>query len=339
MLINAYATHRDPPAIEFPHQLRGRRDRSDPELGKHLNGFMGFVMDRGKRPMTAIRYGVLRHLERVCHHVSLEVEPSHMPAFETWARAANAIVFMPDGTVRAPDGRVLVAPDTGDPAAGAELPFPADAVARKAASEAVLAERGIRVPSTLPPTISEIEVELRPASEVASRVLALFACAARAESLAANEPLAPADMEKRLPLAFAAMTPKETAFMNAVAPAKQSVVDHLWRYEAIVPLAWSLGAFELPFPAKICDVPALAKMIFGLDAHAFLAAARLRETREILDVLDLVFRLHWATTDARANQREPVAGVEPGAVAERHHALNWLTRFEDAAWDDVTTPT
>jgi len=32
-------------------------------------------------------------------------------------------------------------------------------------------------------------------------------------------------------------------------------------------------------------------------------------------------------------------GVEFGAVAERHYALNWLTGFENRAWDDVTTPT
>lgn len=38
LLINAYATHRDPPPLEFPHGLNARRDRSDPELGEHLRG-------------------------------------------------------------------------------------------------------------------------------------------------------------------------------------------------------------------------------------------------------------------------------------------------------------
>jgi hypothetical protein len=28
-----------------------------------------------------------------------------------------------------------------------------------------------------------------------------------------------------------------------------------------------------------------------------------------------------------------------GVVAERHHALNWLTCLGDADWDDVDTPT
>jgi hypothetical protein len=32
-------------------------------------------------------------------------------------------------------------------------------------------------------------------------------------------------------------------------------------------------------------------------------------------------------------------GLDPGVIQERHHALNWLVRFEDAEWDDVDTPT
>ncbi len=91
VLLNAYCTHLAPPAMDVPHTLRSRRDRSTPELAEHLRGFMGFVM-KDKRPMTATRFHVLR----------------------------------------TPDGRVLVAPDTGDPAPGAAVPYPVDAVRRKA---------------------------------------------------------------------------------------------------------------------------------------------------------------------------------------------------------------
>jgi hypothetical protein len=73
--------------------------------------------------------------------------------------------------------------------------------------------------------------------------------------------------------------------------------------------------------------------------EAVVRSARLRGAGEILDALDLCYRLHWATTEARVKQTEPPAGLEPGVVAERHHALNWLVRFQDADWDDVDTPT
>jgi hypothetical protein len=340
LLVNAYATHRDPPAPAFPHRLRGRRDASDPELAKHLQGFKGFVMDRGKRPMTATRYAVLRHLERVKHHLSLEVEDGDMNAFASWARDVNALVFLPDGSVRAPDGKVLVAPGTGEPQAGAEVPYPEDAARRKASSTAALSSRGIATPKSLPPVVAEIEVDLLRPGDVAKRAFALLACAVRGESLASGDPIEAAQLERQLPLAFPALSPKERAFMENPVPGDQDVTNQVWRYEALATLAWSLGVVDaLPFPAAICDVSALTKAMLALDARSFASSARLRAPSEILDQLDLVFRLHWATTEARVRKKAPPAGVEPGVVAERHYALNWLTRFEGAEWDDVTTPT
>ncbi len=55
-----------------------------------------------------------------------------------------------------------------------------------------------------------------------------------------------------------------------------------------------------------------------------------RPIAELLDVLDLHYRLHWITTDARVKKVPSPAGVEPGVVMERHRALNWLTRDQDA---------
>lgn len=340
MLINAYCTHRDPPTLVFPHTLHNRRDASDPELASHLNGFMGFVMGGGKRPMTAMRYALIRHLERVRHQLAFEIEESELGAFEEWAYEANAIVFLRDGTVRAPNGAVLVDPETGDPQPEAVIPHPAGAVKRKREIDTRLAELGITVPPFLPPVIDEVEVELRPAAEVAARCIGLFACAIRAESIASNDELPAAEIEKRLPLAAAALSPNERAFFYVKKPPKQDVTNQVWRYEALNVLAWSLGLVaELPFPSRLCDVPALAKTMMDRGTQAFVEGARLRPAMEILDALDLHFRLHWATTDARVKNAPAPADLDPGVVVERHYALNWLVRFEDADWDDVDTPT
>jgi hypothetical protein len=339
VIINAYATHRTPPALEFPRARAIRRDHSDAALGSHLSEFMGFVTQRGTRPMTPMLYGVLRHLERVRHHFMFEIDAVQAPAAAQWAQAANAILVHRDGTVRAPDGKVLVDPVTGDYEPGAQLPYPADAVARKATTTAQLAERDIRIAPHLPPCVSEVEVELREPRDVAARVLALFVCAVRAESLALGDAIAVETMRERMPLAFTALTPTEAAFMGSAAPAKQETIDHAWRYEAIVPLAWSLGIVDsVPFPTAICDVPTLAQTILALKGDEFLASARFRTISEILDLLDVTFRLHWATTAARVRQ-SVVPEIAEGAVAERHHALNWLVRFGNVDWDEVETPT
>lgn len=339
MLVNAYCTHHSPPPPSFPHVLRSQRDRAGPEMAQHLNGFQGFVM-QGGRKMTQTRYHVLCHIQRVRHQLAMEVEDAHLDAFAAWAREANAIVFLPDGTVRTPDGAVLVAPDTGDPEPGAQVPHPADAIQRKMQTDKKLAALGIPVARTLPPVLGEVELVLRDTTEVAHRCLGLLACAVRAESLASNEPITAATLQAKMPRAFASLTPRERAFMTAAAPSQQEIANHAWRYEALEVLRWALGGpATLPFPERICDVPALAKYFFGLGEAAFVAGARMRPAGELLDALDLVYRLHWAVTEARVHGGKPVPGVDSGVVVERHHALNWLTRFEDAEWDDVKTPT
>ncbi len=64
-----------------------------------------------------------------------------------------------------------------------------------------------------------------------------------------------------------------------------------------------------------------------------------RPAAEILDALDLHFRLHWAARQASVEQKSPPTDLEPGVVVERRHALNWLVCFQDADWDGVDTPT
>jgi hypothetical protein len=114
-----------------------------------------------------------------------------------------------------------------------------------------------------------------------------------------------------------------------------------WRYEALAALLWALGRLDsLPFPDTICDVPLVAKNVLGTKPETWLATARLRPGAEILDILDVTYRLHWAVRQAVHIDHTAIpAGLDPGVVAERHHALNWLVSLGDADWDEVDTPT
>ncbi|HKO94988.1 MAG TPA: DUF4272 domain-containing protein, partial [Polyangiaceae bacterium] len=78
---------------------------------------------------------------------------------------------------------------------------------------------------------------------------------------------------------------------------------------------------------------------FQADSERLIRDAKLRATPVLLDALDLHFRLHWAVRQARQDDSEPPAQLDPGVVMERHHGLNWLTGFHGADWDDVDTPT
>lgn len=339
ILLNAYCTAIAPKPA-FPHMVNGRRDLSDPELARHLNGFMHFLAEQGQGQMSRTRYHVIRHLQRVQQHWSLAVDPAHMADFHAWAEAANALVFMEDGAVRDPQGRVLlpVSGAEGDP--NAVLPYPPQAWQRKARSDEQLAARKIDMPTDLPPLVSEPELRLRAPEDILRRMLALFIVAIRAESLNSDTPIAVADLQQRFPPAFAGLTDAERAFLAQEQPPAEDITQFLWRYEAILVLQWALGLQEaLPFAEAICDVAAISSTVIDRGTAGLRKQPLARAPGEILDALDLHYRLHWASRQAILKKTSVPAGLNDGVLQERHYALNWLVRFEDREWDDVDTPT
>lgn len=340
ILLNAYCSNGDPPTMTFPHDLLGDRDHGDPELGKHLDGFMGYVQSRGDGAMTRTRYHLLRHIQKVRRHVSVVVPAEHLAAFHAWALEANAILFLQNGNIHDPAGLLLQASDGAQEDSAAQIPYPQEAFERKARTDRLLAERAIHVPSSLPPVIAVPEVSLRSPQEVAARVLALFAVALRAEFLSEHKDLSLDEIGTRLPLALAAATPRELAFLQEATPAAQDLAQFGWRYEGVNVLAWAIGLIDkLPFPDAICDVGHLASLVLDADAEELISRAALRPAAELIDALDLHYRLHWAVRQADIDGKNAPDGVIPGVVLERHYALNWLARFENADWDDVDTPT
>lgn len=112
-----------------------------------------------------------------------------------------------------------------------------------------------------------------------------------------------------------------------------------WRNEAAWVLLWALGHVDgqLGAPRQTCDVDVLTDIVIhtpDLDRHG------LRRANDILNEADLIYRYHWAVRQAGIDGRDPPAGLNPGVVMERHHALNWLIGYDDGAeWDDVSTDT
>jgi len=338
ILINAYCTVRHLPPLEFPHRVHGQRDRRDAELAEHLRGFVGYVL-RDEDELTKRRYHIVRHIERVRHHLSLDVADEALDAFASWAERANAIAFLPDGTVRDPTGAVLLYPGATEPDAGAVMPYPADSRRRKDANQRRLRDSGFPVLESLPPVVGEDEIEPQPAAEVARRAMALAVVAIRGESLASDSGLSVAEIRNRLPLGFDALSPNERLFIEAASPTQQQVLDATWRYEALSALQWALALVDaLPFPSTICDVPRTARIMLDADPARFAESTRLRPAADLLDALDLHYRLHWVIREAQQRSRDLPGAVEAGVVAERHYALNWLL-LADAGWDDVDTPT
>ncbi|MFD1259743.1 DUF4272 domain-containing protein [Entomomonas asaccharolytica] len=338
ILVNAYSTVTNPPAIHFPCERLHQRGLDDAELLEHLNGFVGYVMNAGDGQMNARRYALYRHIQRVKHQFSFEIEKDKLNEFAAWGWQANVIVFMADGTLRNPNGAVLQYAD-GNIDLDADVPYPAEALQRKARSEQYLQTLGLSTPISLPPVVAESEVVLRAPDEVAKRALAVMLTSIQAESFRDDEAIDPAEFTERCPLGVAALSANERDFIESKQPTEQDIVNMSWRYEALLPLQWAINwQAELPFADTICDVSSLVEKGMQYSEQG-ITTVTLRSTSELLDALDLHYRLHWIARNFRIKEKQPPASILEGVIQERHHTLNWLTCFENADWDDVDTPT
>ena len=135
------------------------------------------------------------------------------------------------------------------------------------------------------------------------------------------------------------LTPKERAVLEDCADSA-AIINMVWKYEAYWVLLWALGIVdELSYPADIVDCVFAIKAVSSCDTFAeFMAKVQLRDSEEILDQADLIYRYDWACVNARLKQQDAPENLNSSIVVERHGALNWLIQA-DSDWDhpDVST--
>ena len=177
------------------------------------------------------------------------------------------------------------------------------------------------------------QTELRPPKEVAERAVAVALAAVKAEGLEQDRIN---ELVKEWNPVF---TPEEKRFIDAPEPTERDRAKFGWRYEGLEVLLWSLGLRdELPPPDQLMDPGAAASTVRKLGVAGMLAHGKPRSADELLDMNDLYYCLHWAAIEVRiGGERNPPLNEE--IIMERHYALNWLIRYMDQEWDDVTTDT
>jgi hypothetical protein len=220
-----------------------------------------------------------------------------------------------------------------------------EALARKKRSEARLRAERVPINPNLPWIETKDEFKLRPKEEIAYRSLALTVIAAKTSGL--FQPKVE-NAVKHLGLE-SHFTPRERKFIHDTWPSDDEWNAFSWCGEAAWPLYWVLGYVDkLDRPTHtVGDLPQAVHAVQDHGAGPYIEGARLRSFDEVLDETDLIYRYHWAVRDAYLHGRDIPAGLNPGVVQERHHALNWLAvplELEDEpdewpGWDDVDTST
>lgn len=208
---------------------------------------------------------------------------------------------------------------------------------RKQESITVLRELGVRVLDSLPPIESAAQTTLRPAQDVARRVLCLMLVsdvARHADLSECHTYLERNNLQQYL-------SPAERSFLGCQTPSEEEGVNLSWRCEAAYLLLWSLGKFEsLPIPSSQVNLDDIYAHLPGFDddAEQWVNGSSLIDKDSILDESDLIYRMHWATRQAQIEGKE-LDQLDGGVVQEWHHAVNWLTCYENLDWDEVTTDT
>lgn len=213
----------------------------------------------------------------------------------------------------------------------------AEALARKKQSIKFLRLKGCPVIEHLPAIEDSVSAKFRSRNEIAERLVACTIAAVAGET-------GDKKFVDQLLTDFAAaklLSPKEHEFIERRIDDQKERVQFSWRYERAWVLFWALGYVErLDYPPKICDVPKLAGFLRGKSVEQIAREAKLRSPSAMLDEADLIYRIHWATTEERVNGTVTVPEeIERGVVQERHAALNWLIGYQGQEWDEITTDT
>jgi hypothetical protein len=209
-------------------------------------------------------------------------------------------------------------------------------IERKLRSEKRLAAEGVPLNKHLPAIESETQAKHRTREEVANRAMALLVVAMHGST----PDKAMADKLIRQYRLANYLSPSEREFIAAATPSDRDRVNFSWRFEAANALFWALGYVDkLDKPTKACDPIVLIKPMQSRTAEQFIADAKLRPLKEILDNADLIYRYRWALVDARVNDRVEPAGLNGSVALERHVALNWLIGYMDQEWDEISTDT
>lgn len=135
------------------------------------------------------------------------------------------------------------------------------------------------------------------------------------------------------------LNPKEKRLFNGEYT-QQDTIDVTWTYESYWSLVWALGLIEdISLPNEICDCEKAIKLVSEAKSFdEFKTKCKLRDVEEILDMLDLHYRYHWACVEKRINPNTPIGELNPEVVTERRRGLEWLFSEEDD-WFDISLDT
>ncbi len=107
---------------------------------------------------------------------------------------------------------------------------------------------------------------------------------------------------------------------------QQDAIDMDWAYETYWALCWCVGLVDdITDAGTVCDCQqAISFTADCTSVDDFAAKCHMREKSELIDMLDLYYRYHWAVYEKRCNINANIGNLNPSIVIERRRGLEWV---------------
>jgi len=212
---------------------------------------------------------------------------------------------------------------------------------RKEHTEQYLREKGIIVNPTLPVLRSASEITLKDLDTVCKRAVAALLSTQIGISLGERK-MDDVDFFAGLMEHFNVkdcLNQLELRFFDGTV-SEQDIIDVVWEYECFWSLAWALGLIDdIADASSECDCIKAIKLVSECrDYETFRSRCRMRSPDEIMDMLDLYWRYHWAAVEERIDPSKSAGKLDEEVILERRRGLEWLICDTDD-WHDLTIDT
>lgn len=215
---------------------------------------------------------------------------------------------------------------------------------RKAQTHKKLQAMGITINPHLPLLETAEEVAVKSKDEICRRAItAICMIQIACDVLDNNNPLESAEFFGGVLYKFGiepCMDSTEARVLFSDLRSEENLLAITWTYEAYWSLAWALGLVEdITNASSCCDCATAVQFVSECNTFAqFTDKCKMRPTEEILDMLDLYYRYHWACVNKTLDEGTCIGNLNPEVVMERRRGLEWLISEEDD-WFEISLDT